>query len=319
MKGPAAATLYGTEAARGVINIITKKGAVGQTSYQFTVRGGNNVFQNAEGASPRTGVTSRARRPACQTAPARCSASTPSAAKIHSVRRSSATGTITDYDGNVSGGSGMLAFFAAGTFNNDQGVDPTNEQRKNNVRTNLNITPSEKVNIQTNLGYVYGRTTLSCEAGCGGLMWDSEYSNPANLPQFCAAGDIPCTWVQGFNGTPPKADAVQQDWQDLNRITVSATINYNPFSWFSNRLAIGTDVTQEGNVEYVPYLTNDTIATFWGANAKGYRYQQQHQATYNTYDYNGSLHFNLPRTWTSKTTGGVQYYTHQGHLHQRRG
>src|SRR5690348_16847515 len=49
LKGPAAATLYGTEAARGVINIITKKGAVGQTSYQFTGRVGNNVFQNAAG------------------------------------------------------------------------------------------------------------------------------------------------------------------------------------------------------------------------------------------------------------------------------
>src|ERR1051326_99241 len=49
LKGPAAATLYGTEAARGVINIITKKGAAGPTAYQFTVRGGYNEFQNAAG------------------------------------------------------------------------------------------------------------------------------------------------------------------------------------------------------------------------------------------------------------------------------
>jgi TonB-linked SusC/RagA family outer membrane protein len=311
LKGPAAATLYGTEAARGVINIITKKGAVGQTSYQFTGRVGNNVFQNAAG---------RIATNWCHIeGPTSCVPNgTGPLLGLNTVKRQDSlgapifrTGRITDYDGNVSGGSGALRFFAAGTFNNDEGVDPTNQQRKINVRTNLNITPSEKVDIQTNLGYITGRTTLSCEAGCGGLMWDSEYSNPANLPQFCSPGDIPCTWVQGFNGTPPKADAAQQDWQDLNRITASATINYNPFSWFSNRLAIGTDVTQEGNVEYVPYLTNDTIASFWGANAKGYRYQQQHQATYNTYDYNGSVHFSLPRSWTSKTTGGAQYYTHQ--------
>src|SRR4029078_4265156 len=37
LKGPAAATLYGTEAARGVINIITKKGASTGTNYAFTV------------------------------------------------------------------------------------------------------------------------------------------------------------------------------------------------------------------------------------------------------------------------------------------
>jgi len=310
LKGPAAATLYGTEAARGVINIITKKGAAGQTSYQFTVRGGNNVFQNAAG---------RIATNWCHIASATSCVpnGTGPLLGLNTVRREDSLGTpifrngrITDYDANVSGGSGPLRFFASGSFNADQGVDPTNEQRKSSFRTNLSITPSERVDVQTSFGYVTGRTKLSCEAGCGGLMWDSEYSNPANLPQFCAAGDIPCTWVQGFNGTPPKADGVEQDWQDLNRITASATISYNPFPWFSNRLAIGTDVNQEGNVEYVPYLTNDTLANFWGASAKGYRYNQQHQATYNTYDYNGSVHFSLPRAWTSKTTGGVQYYTH---------
>ena len=52
LKGPAAATLYGTEAARGVINIITKKGSAGGTKYSFQVQGGNNWFQNAEGPNP---------------------------------------------------------------------------------------------------------------------------------------------------------------------------------------------------------------------------------------------------------------------------
>src|SRR5207245_9895712 len=106
--------------------------------------------------------------------------------------------------------------------------------------------------------------------------------------------------VPGFNGTPPAADLVLQDWQDLNRITASATINYEPFRWFSARASPGTDVTQEGNVEYLPYLTNDTLAAFWGGSAQGYRYNQQHQATYNTYDVSGSAHFDLPRLWTTK-------------------
>src|SRR6185295_10671881 len=44
LKGPAAATLYGTEAARGVINIITKKGASSGTQYAFTVKRGQNMF-----------------------------------------------------------------------------------------------------------------------------------------------------------------------------------------------------------------------------------------------------------------------------------
>jgi TonB-linked SusC/RagA family outer membrane protein len=309
LKGPAAATLYGTEAARGVINIITKKGTAGQTTYDFMARTGANMFQNAGG---------RIATNYCHIqGPTSC---TPNGAGpllgLNTVLRQDSlgapifrTGRILDYNASVSGGTGILRFYASGAMADDQGVDPTNGQRKGNFRTNLTITPSERVNVATSFGYVKGHTTTSCEAGCGGLMWDSEYSNPANLPQFCAPGDIPCTYVQGFNGTPPRADGVQQDWQDLNRLTASATISYNPFKWLSNRLAIGTDVTQEGDVEYVPYITNDTLATFWGANAKGYRYNNQHQATYNTFDYNASARFELPRAWTTKTSGGVQYYT----------
>ena len=42
LKGPAAATLYGTEASRGVINVITKRGAAGETRLDVMVRQGIN-------------------------------------------------------------------------------------------------------------------------------------------------------------------------------------------------------------------------------------------------------------------------------------
>jgi TonB-linked SusC/RagA family outer membrane protein len=311
LKGPAAATLYGTEAARGVINVITKKGMTGATTYDFMARTGANIFANAE---------DRIATNWChiQSATSCLPNGTGPLLGLNVVRRQDSlgapifrTGRIANYSASASGGTGILRYFASGAFNNDEGVDPSNAQKKSNFRTNLTITPSEKVNIQTNFGYINGRTTLACEGGCGGLMWDSQYSTPANLPQFCAAGNIGCTYVQGFNGTPPAANAQLNIWQDLDRVTASATIAYNPFSWFSNRLAIGTDVTLEDNVEYVPYLTNDTLAYFWGASAKGYRYHQQHQATYNTYDLNSSVNFSLPRNWTTKTSAGVQYYTNQ--------
>ncbi|NUO37824.1 MAG: SusC/RagA family TonB-linked outer membrane protein [Gemmatimonadaceae bacterium] len=309
LKGPAAATLYGTEAARGVINIITKKGVAGQTTYDFMVRAGGNTFQNAAGRIATNWCHIQG--------PTSClpNGTGPLLGLNTVVRQDSLgapifrTGRVLDYNASVSGGTGILRFYASGGVDDEQGADPSNEQRKNNFRTNLTITPNERLNVSTNFGYVDGRIRTACEAGCGGLMWDSEYSTPANLPQFCDPGDIPCTWVQGFNGTPPAADLVLEDWQNLNRITASATISYDPFKWLSTRAAIGTDVTQEGNIEYVPYLTNDTLASFWGANAKGYRYNQQHQATYNTYDLNGSAHFDLPRQWTTKTSAGLQYYT----------
>jgi len=44
LKGPSAATLYGTEAANGVINIITKKGGNNAARWSFTTRQGVNYF-----------------------------------------------------------------------------------------------------------------------------------------------------------------------------------------------------------------------------------------------------------------------------------
>jgi TonB-linked SusC/RagA family outer membrane protein len=317
LKGPAAATLYGTEAARGVINIITKKGAGGAPRYEFSGRLGANKFQDAAGRIATNYCHVGPPDPG-NVAPTCNPNGTGQLMALNTVRRQDSlgapifrTGRVLDYSASVSGGASALRYYVSGSMDDEQGVDPGNAQRKLSVRTNLGITPGEKVDISTNFGYVKGRINTSCEAGCGGLMWDSEYSTPANLPQFCEPGDIPCTWVQGFNGTPPAADGVLQDWQDINRITASATLTYNPFPWFSNRVTLGTDVTQEGNGEYVPYLTNDTLANFWGASAKGYRYNQQHQATYNTYDYNGSVHFTLPKSWTTKTSAGVQYYTNK--------
>jgi TonB-dependent SusC/RagA subfamily outer membrane receptor len=46
IKGPAAATLYGTEAANGVIQIITKRGAEGAVTFDLAIREGINWFPN---------------------------------------------------------------------------------------------------------------------------------------------------------------------------------------------------------------------------------------------------------------------------------
>jgi TonB-linked SusC/RagA family outer membrane protein len=321
LKGPAAATLYGTEAARGVINIITKKGAAGGTKYSFQAQGGNNWFQDDEGRI--------ATNYCVQPTPDECVNSNAKAGPLlglNVVKQEKARGTpifrtgdIRNYAANVSGGTSVFRFFASGELATTEGAERTNSRNQRSVRTNLNITPNSKVDIATSVGYVNSNTQLSCEAGCGGAMWESMYSNPANLPQFCASGDVGCTYVRGFQSTPPEAFNVYYAAQGLDRLTASATIQYRPFAWMSHRFAIGTDLSQEDNPESVPFLTNDTAAFFWGDYAKGYRYHNQHQATYNTYDYTGSLNFNPTSTLSSRTSLGIQYYQRKDQFIQGEG
>lgn len=301
LKGPAAATLYGTEAARGVINIITKKGASTGTQYALTVKQGTNWFMNAQGRTP----TNYWKDP------------TGAIQSVNVIQTENARGTpvfrtgqLRDYAGNMSGGSGNLRYFASAGYSRDEGADPTNERNQFSGRTNLQMTPSSKVDLQTSLGYIQSHTTLSCEAGCGGATWGSFFSNPANLAKNCPANaDVGCGWGRGFQSSPPEADRVMQDWQDINRFTGSGTLNFHPFSWMTHRLAVGTDFTQEKNEELVPYLTNDTLAYFWGTYAKGYKYQNRREVVYNTYDYTGSANFDLNAKVNSQTSFGVQYYT----------
>ena len=320
LKGPAAATLYGTEAARGVINIITKKGAAGSTKYSFQAQGGSNWFQDDEGRIPTNYCV--------QPTPTQCVNSNATAGPLlglNVITQEKARGTpifrtgdVRDYSANVSGGTPAFRFFASGDLSFNEGAERNNERRQTSVRTNLNITPNTKVDIGTSVGYIDSRTTLSCEGGCGGAMWESMYSNPANLPQFCGS-NVGCTYVRGFQSTPPEAFYAQHFAQNLDRLTASATIQYRPFTWMSHRFEVGTDVNMEDNPEGIPYLSSDTLAYFWGDYAKGYRYHNQHQATYNTYDYTGSLNFNIKSNLSSKTSFGVQYYTRDDEFIQGEG
>src|SRR5256884_7886940 len=52
VKGPAATTLYGTEASGGVMQIITKQGTPGPARWNFTVRQGANFLNDPEGRFP---------------------------------------------------------------------------------------------------------------------------------------------------------------------------------------------------------------------------------------------------------------------------
>ncbi len=303
LKGPAAATLYGTEAARGVINIITKKGAAGAPRFTLGIRQGVNRFHDYVGRLPvnywRDGGGN--------------------VQSVNVAQRFEDSGDplfrdghVQGYSLNLSGGSEGLRYFLAGDLNRDQGVEFTNEKDQYSIRANIQVAPNEKVDVSLNTGYTSGQTMLSCEAGCGGTMWTTVFSTPANLPEFrCQTSPgVGCDYWAGTRSGPPGRYHVRDFIQDVDRFTASLQFAYRPTSWLNTRLTVGTDVTQEANIELMPFMDSDTLRYFWGTpTSNGYHFQTRRDQTFNTFDFVSTADFDVTPSINLSTSAGIQYYT----------
>jgi TonB-linked SusC/RagA family outer membrane protein len=303
LKGPAAATLYGTEAARGVINIITKKGVIGAPRFALSVRQGINRFDDYLDRLP----VNYWRDPDG-------TVESVSPARIAELSGSDLfrTGHVQGYSLNLSGGSEGVRYFVAADIDRNQGVEVTNQQDQYSGRVNLQITPGDRFDLSVNAGYTNSQTDLTCEAGCGGTMWTTVFSTPANLPEHrCRTSPgYGCDFWAGTRSGPPGVYHERDMRQDIDRFTGSLQLNFRPTEWFTNRLTIGTDVTQEANLELMPFLASDTMRYFWGeTTANGYHYQERRDQTFNTFDYVGTVELDVGSSVSLATSAGLQYYT----------
>ncbi|HEY9228427.1 MAG TPA: SusC/RagA family TonB-linked outer membrane protein, partial [Gemmatimonadaceae bacterium] len=309
LKGPSAATLYGTEAANGVINIITKKGSASTPRWSFSTRQGVNYFNDWKERFP---VNYGRRRLATdgQTA-------TPSgpveAINFDSLligacgdSMATRTGKKCDYfkagrrqetELSVSGGAGLLNYYASGALLDDKGVEPRSARRNYSGRVNVNFAPTPKFTISTNIGYVTGPTNLPCDAGCGGYTWTTLSATPNNY-------NIPNR--HGFHSSLPyQYDQTVVLWQDLARTTASVKLEHQPLPWLSHRLALGGDVTNEGNNEWDPRV--DSLQS------QGFRSITERDVINRSLDYSATANWHYSPSLRLTTSVGAQYFTESIH------
>lgn len=292
IKGPAAATLYGTEAANGVIQIITKKGASGAPRWNASAHTGvqsfydykNRLFTNY-GVNPTTGQVDSL-----------------NISKLEAERGNPdiwRTGRSDELNLSVGGGSSQLRYYAAVGGEKQTGADRANSLDRYNGRVNLSLTPSEKWDLSANLGYTSGRTNLPLEAGGGGATWTTYFANPRTLadPRRGFYSGTPEQYLEGF-----------QIYQDARRFTGSATFTHRPAGWFNQRLIVGTDVLSEDNQEIAQ--RNDAL-TIFGLDGPtgGYMEVSTRNVTYNTYDYVANATLDPSPAWQLTSSLGAQYYT----------
>ena len=309
IKGPAAATLYGTEAANGVIQIFTKRGQAGERPrVSLSVRQGTQFFMNPEG---------RIRRPIAQVCPAGQTTGCPlvewnpvaqedSLLALGEVDRPLFTnGHMMGYGLNVSGGTNTVRYFAGATFDKDQGIEPTNQYTRFSTTATMNITPGGAWDVQGTLGFVKSKLDQAFEAGAGGIWFSTIFGDP----RIVRRADGTPHPNRGFLFGPPEYQwGFRQPSQLINRFTGSVTVNHRPLGWLSHRLTVGQDQTDEGSQQLNRYLPPEWVQFNPGVAALGLKFTQRRTLSYLTLDYNASAQAKVSQNIASTSTFGAQYY-----------
>jgi TonB-linked SusC/RagA family outer membrane protein len=307
IKGPAAATLYGTEASNGVIQIITRRGRVGPPVFSATVRQGANWFANAEGRVPVNHWVN------------------PATNELHSLNFLQSerelgnnvfrTGRVENYSLGISGGMEGIRYYVAGDFDREEGAEIDNVLRRSSGRVNVVINPRDAWEIAGNLGFVRGRTDLSCEGGCGGTTWATYYSTPfhrgTNDPNRVRLEDGTDRRRGARSLTPEAYYGIYDRFQDLSRFTGSVTVLNRPASWFSHRLVFGQDEAREDNQTI---FERTALYQEWFPTGTGGKDVDRRDAATTSFDYSGTIRALPLEGLTSNTSFGTQFYRRETRL-----
>ncbi len=277
LKGAAAATLYGTEASNGVIQIFTKKGAVGAPRFDFQVQ---QVISNYP----------RVFKP--MTSWFRTQAQADTVKKylggnyrqydlvshnfVHDLFE---TGRGQTYSASISGGATGVTYFINGRWQYEDGpfggkkipMPPGYSVRARDIvsriqtSANINVFPSDKLQLRVTTGYtdfhletfqnnnnIYGVEPLTMFA----RLHLIRYNNPTGSPAFASVPEVLQQTVsqdtRHFNGS------FGMNWRPLGSLTLDGTF--------------GVDYTNQQDISERPFgwnINNFTSAEIEGARRTG--------------------------------------------------
>jgi outer membrane cobalamin receptor len=282
IKGPAAATLYGSEASGGVIQIFTKRGR-NNSPANFSLTSSVGFNRHRENfpthlRSERVFLGEDGTR-----------ALDPNETLIEN-------GLINSYDLTVDGGGENITYFVSGGFNYEEGSIKPNDQKRGNLRVNLNWTVGDKFTVGVTSGYVRNRI-YSLQSGNNwlGIYTNALLSNPRN-----ASAEDP--YGGGLDVTVADAKAIST-YSDADRWTGAVTLNYNPSANFTHKATVGLDALNDQKTRILPFGKHYTYIGKNGERNIGYRNARKFTA-----DYLGNLNYDLPWFSGAFAFGGQTYW-----------
>ncbi|HEX8359995.1 MAG TPA: TonB-dependent receptor plug domain-containing protein, partial [Longimicrobium sp.] len=181
IKGPAAATLYGAEAAGGVIQIITKRGTRGSQGLRWSARAeqGRTDWAVATPVSYTTctqarvdsmnALTNAPVYPGCQ---GQTAGSVITSDLLRTDPNALRTGDLSRYSASVRGGGDKYSFYVGGDLDREEGVFHNSFNGRRSVRANFVLNPYNTLDFAINTNYyrTHLRLPLGDESGNGILL-----------------------------------------------------------------------------------------------------------------------------------------------------
>lgn len=287
LKGPAAATLYGSEASGGVIQIFTKRGRSNSpANFSLSTSVGFNRHRENFPTHLRSNFTG----------PDGTVAWDPNETLIEN-------GLVNTYDLTVDGGGENVTYFVAGGFSFEDGSVQPNNQKRGNLRVNLNWTVGDNLTVGVTSGYVRNKI-LSLQSGNNwlGIYTNALLTNPQN-----ATAEEP--YGGGLDVNVADAKAIDT-FSDTDRWTGSVTFNYAPRENFTHRATLGLDALNDQKTRFLPFGRHYTYIGEQGEKNIGYRNSRNFTGEYLgnlTYTdlfgvLNGTLAFGGQGYWSISST-----------------
>ena len=300
IKGPAAAALYGTAAANGVVQITTKRGLSGKTRWTAYADAGSlsevtefPANYQVIGTDPAGNRVSR-----CSLLLQAEGACTPKPDSLRSYNPLEDNSLFIDgyreqFGTSAAGGVNLLQYFLSGDFSREQGVYVNNMSRRVNLRTNLSAELTPRLNAAARIGYGSLRLDLPQN--------DNNDQGPLGNGLL---GRDPITSPNGGYLSFPK-DVYNQitTRQSVDRLTGGLEARYEPLSWLNVTGTTGLDYAGRTDVAITPpgLIPDPDRRAIGNATSNPYSLY-----TY-TSNLNATASYNLTPTISAQTAVGGQY------------
>ena len=333
VKGPSAATLYGTDAANGVIVITTKRGRSGAARWTTFPEEGVvkdlNTYPTAytlAGHSPGSTVNRTCRL--TQIAAGTCIADSLRTYNLFEDPDVSPIGTGRRQNGGVaiSGGTDLVRYYSSLDAESETGVSRIpaffldywaqkgrnypdeqihpNAYQRFSTRSNVSVDPTPTTDIAFSFGFVTSRQRLpQTDNNTTGIL-SNAYGGPGFTTNGSTTDGVP---LHGYRRFVPSEIFQEIVEQKIGRFIGSVNGNWRPTSWLANRVNAGLDQTDRLDSDLCRFGDCSDFAT----QRLGFATDNRTDIRNASFDLASTASFNPFASIASRTTIGTQYVHYQ--------